>query len=171
MHYSVVKRHCLNFRIITAIVWVSEFLGFLRYNLKNQTGLQMRLSNVLQVHLRGLVRRVRDNEPPHDKTNKMACAPSEDSDQAGHPTSLIRVFAVCLNKYWVLSTQSAKTLIRLGGFYFTVSWKKADREKLSGFQGEVVDPNFLFPYTLNETYNRPPYILATGSTNKTCGQK
>ena len=26
---------------------------------------------------------------PHDKTNKMACAPSEDSDQPGHPHSLI----------------------------------------------------------------------------------
>ena len=34
------------------------------------------------------------NEPPHDKTNKMACAPSEDSDQPGHPSSLVRVFAV-----------------------------------------------------------------------------
>ena len=33
-------------------------------------------------------------EPLHDKTNKMACAPSEDSDQPGHPPSLIRVFAV-----------------------------------------------------------------------------
>ena len=33
-------------------------------------------------------------EPPHDKTNKMACEPSEDSDQPGHPPSLIRVFAV-----------------------------------------------------------------------------
>ena len=30
-------------------------------------------------------------EPPHDKTNKMACAPSEDSDQPGHPPRLIRV--------------------------------------------------------------------------------
>ena len=29
------------------------------------------------------------SEPPHDKTNKMACAPSEDSDQPGHPPSLI----------------------------------------------------------------------------------
>ena len=27
-------------------------------------------------------------------TNKMACAPSEDSDQPGHPPSLIRDFAV-----------------------------------------------------------------------------
>ena len=32
--------------------------------------------------------------PPHDKTNKMTCAPSEDSDQPGHPPSLIRVFVV-----------------------------------------------------------------------------
>ena len=33
-------------------------------------------------------------EPPHDKPNKMACAPSEDSDQPGHPPSLIRVSSV-----------------------------------------------------------------------------
>ena len=31
---------------------------------------------------------------PHDKTNKMAHVPSEDSDQPGHPPSLIGVFAV-----------------------------------------------------------------------------
>ena len=43
------------------------------------------------------------NEPPHDKTNKMACAPSEDSDQPGHPPSLIRVFAVRMKKAGVLS--------------------------------------------------------------------
>ena len=42
-------------------------------------------------------------EPPHDKTNKMACAPSEDSDQHGHPPSLIRVFTFCMKKAWVLS--------------------------------------------------------------------
>ena len=35
------------------------------------------------------------NDPPHDKTNKMICAPSKDSDQPGHLPSLIRVFAVC----------------------------------------------------------------------------
>ena len=28
-------------------------------------------------------------EPPHDKTNKIAYAPSEDSDQPGHPPRLI----------------------------------------------------------------------------------
>ena len=33
-------------------------------------------------------------EPFYDKTNKMAFAPSEDSDQPGHPPSLIKVFAV-----------------------------------------------------------------------------
>ena len=33
--------------------------------------------------------KTRKYEPPHDKTNKMACAPSEDSDQPGHPPSLI----------------------------------------------------------------------------------
>ena len=33
-------------------------------------------------------------DPHRDKINKMACAPSEDSDQPGHPPSLIRVFAV-----------------------------------------------------------------------------
>ena len=42
-------------------------------------------------------------EPLHDKTNKMACAPSEDSDQVGHPPSLIRVFAVHMKKTWALS--------------------------------------------------------------------
>ena len=42
-------------------------------------------------------------EPRHDKTNKMICAPSEDSDQPGHPPSLIRVSAVRLKQNWVLS--------------------------------------------------------------------
>ena len=34
------------------------------------------------------------HEPPHDKTNKMTSAPSEDSDQPGHPPSLISIFTV-----------------------------------------------------------------------------
>ena len=45
----------------------------------------------------------RKNEPPHDKSKKMACAPSEDSDQPGHPPSLIKVSAVRMKKAWVLS--------------------------------------------------------------------
>ena len=31
------------------------------------------------------------------------CAPSEDSDQPGHLSSLIRIFAVCMKKPWFLS--------------------------------------------------------------------
>ena len=33
----------------------------------------------------------------------MACASSEDSDQPGHPPSLIRIFAVRMKKHWDLS--------------------------------------------------------------------
>ena len=33
-------------------------------------------------------------EPAHDKTYKMACASSEESDQPGHSPSLIRAFVV-----------------------------------------------------------------------------
>ena len=40
--------------------------------------------------------------PSHDKTNKMTVS-SEDSDQPGHPPSLIRVFAVCMKIVWFLS--------------------------------------------------------------------
>ena len=58
------------------------------------------------------------NEPPYDKTNKMTCVPSEDSDQPGHPPSLIGVFAVHMKKHWalnyLLSTQWR--LNRLGGW-------------------------------------------------------
>ena len=34
------------------------------------------------------------NESEHNKAHKMTCAPSEDSDQPGHPHGLIRVFVV-----------------------------------------------------------------------------
>ena len=37
------------------------------------------------------------------KPTKMACAPSEDSDQPGHPPSLISVFAIRMKKAWVFS--------------------------------------------------------------------
>ena len=51
------------------------------------------------------------NESVHDKTYKMACAPSEASDQPEHPPSLIRVFAVRMKKAWVLSYQFKKQFI------------------------------------------------------------
>ena len=52
------------------------------------------------------------NEPPH-KTDKMTCTPSDDSDEPGHPPSLIRVFAVRTKELPI--ERLAKTLIRLGG--------------------------------------------------------
>ena len=42
-------------------------------------------------------------EPQHDKTNKLTCAPSKDSGQPGHPSSLIRDFTVLMKKSWVIS--------------------------------------------------------------------
>ena len=50
-------------------------------------------------------------EPQHYKTNKMACGPSEDSDQPGHSPSLIRIFAVRTTQCFFMRT--AKTMIRL----------------------------------------------------------
>ena len=56
-------------------------------------------------------------KPVHDKTNNMTWAPSEDSDQPGHPPSLIRVFTVRRKKPQFLVCQSTqrKSLISLGG--------------------------------------------------------
>ena len=42
-------------------------------------------------------------ELEHDKTNKMTCAPIEDSYHPGRPPILITVFDVCLKQVWVLS--------------------------------------------------------------------
>ena len=55
-------------------------------------------------------------EPVHNKTNKMTCAPSKDSDQPGHPPSLIRVFTVRMKKAWVVSypLSAQRGLIKLG---------------------------------------------------------
>ena len=56
-------------------------------------------------------------EPAHDKTNKMACAPSEDSDQPGHPPSLISLHCALngLLRIQAFFIRTAKSLIRLGG--------------------------------------------------------
>ena len=56
-------------------------------------------------------------EPSHDKTNKITSAPSKDLDQPGHPTSLIRVLAVCSigSQGPKVSTCGQQTLITLGG--------------------------------------------------------
>ena len=53
------------------------------------------------------------NEPPHDKTNKMSYASSQDSDQRGHPPSLIRIFTIRLKKAWIFKSYRLRTQRRL----------------------------------------------------------
>lgn len=55
------------------------------------------------------------NDPRHDTTNKLECAPRKDSDQLQHPPSLIRVFTVRLKGLSYLHSYS-QTPIRMGGF-------------------------------------------------------
>ena len=47
------------------------------------------------------------NEQEHDINDKITCASSVDTDQLGHPPSLIRVFAIRLKKGWVLGHPSS----------------------------------------------------------------
>ena len=59
-----------------------------------QKGDKAVITELLKVHQFPVTAMVSEpNEKAHDKTYKMACEPSEDSDQPGHPPSLIRVFA------------------------------------------------------------------------------
>ena len=70
----------------------------------------------------------KQKEPQHDKIIKMTCAPSEDSYQPGHSSSLIRVFAVRTKTHWVLdypySTQlrPAQADISLRLVHSTFGW-------------------------------------------------
>ena len=61
------------------------------------------------MHLTTLVEKLL--EPQHDKTSRMTCSPSEDSDQPEHPPSLIRVFTVHSmgSQGHKVSTRTAKT--------------------------------------------------------------
>ena len=59
----------------------------------------------------------------------MACAPSEDSDQPGHPPSLTRVFAVRIKKAQVLRSDwadaQADLSLRLSHMPFCWSYHEA----------------------------------------------
>ena len=91
----MVEPHSSNFRVIT-----TNCLGvriFRKFTITKVT-----LFSITLLIVNKLWRYCR-NEPPRDKAKKMACAPSEDSDQTGHPPSLIIVFAVRMKKAWVLS--------------------------------------------------------------------
>ena len=69
-------------------------------------------------------------EPSHDKTNKMACAPSQDSDQPGHPHSLHCPHEESLGPYSAGEEKSP---------YFLFHGETALHKALK-FQGET--PNF-----------------------------
>ena len=60
---------------------------------------------------------LRKNCSSRDKTNKIICVPSIDSDQPGHPLSLISVHCALKGKLKTKAffTWTAKTLITLGG--------------------------------------------------------
>ena len=60
---------------LVSALYLSQIIGVLKFKARHNRGVAQKL-----------------NEPPHDKTNKMACAPSKDSDQP-----------VRMKKAWVLS--------------------------------------------------------------------
>ena len=67
------------------LAWLNDFiLGSMR-NVKNV------MKRICAAYVDSRKKRF---EPLHNKTNKMTFMPSKDSDQPGHPPSLIRVFAV-----------------------------------------------------------------------------
>ena len=58
---------------------------------------------MINIERAGTGQHKRSNEPHREISNEMVCAPSKDSDQPGHPPSLIRVFTVRLKIDRILS--------------------------------------------------------------------
>ena len=87
-----------------------RYLGLekISYNANEWILTQKSLSDIVESALIMLWREKEQqitNEPRHDKTDKMSVRPpSEDTDQPGHPPSLIRVFAVRMKNAWSLAT-------------------------------------------------------------------
>ena len=81
-------------RLIWVFAGARQFVGFVMRWLKYECPKQIK-------YFRNCTSTT--HEPHHDKTNNMACAPSEDSDQPGHPPSVNRVFAVRMKKALVLN--------------------------------------------------------------------
>ena len=73
------------------------------------------------------------SEPPHDKTNKMTFAVSEDSDQPGHPPSLIRVFTVYIEKYSIFLNADSEDSDQTGWMPRLISVFAGCTEHLLGF--------------------------------------
>ena len=77
----------------------------------------VKLASIIDPRYRAWVVVSSEFELPHGKTNKMVFVPSNDSEQPGHPPSLIGVFTVGMKKHWILSypLSAQRRLIRLGG--------------------------------------------------------
>ena len=77
----------------------------------NTVGTLLSSTNYIQIKTYGHIKDCRSNLHHQQKTicaatwqnQQNGCAPNEDSDQLGHPSSLIRVFAVRMKKAWVLN--------------------------------------------------------------------
>ena len=88
-----------NFRIITAISWVSEHLGVLRYftplNVREKK-MKLFWKQILYANIlleRGII-----YEPRHEKTCFLPYANNKGADQPAHPRSLISAFVIhCLD--------------------------------------------------------------------------
>ena len=69
----------------------------------------MPTGHLLSLDSRSIKRSKLPFEPAHDKTNKITCGPSEDSDQSGHSPSLIKFFAVRMKKFGALATHKTRS--------------------------------------------------------------
>ena len=105
-----VPDHCLCFYFSCdeAHIWTTAMIDTSRQHFRPRSECRPRLdcsyTGCHSIHvLEALLYDKTPFVPPHDKTNKMACAPSEDSDQPGHLPSLIWVFGVHMKKPWTFS--------------------------------------------------------------------
>ena len=124
MHYSTVKAPYSNFRMITAIFRVSEYLGILRYarltRFRDWSFVSLTLVNDCLIDVSRCMTKPTKWTVRPAKTQIRPVwseSPSEHSDQTGHLPSLIRVFAVRMKKHWALNYQLSTQwrLIRLDG--------------------------------------------------------
>ena len=114
---SISRNSALNLNNKTPEIVITYFRGFQGFIAYGCHGYIVIVDpNTLQVRV--------SYELPHDKTNKMTGVPSEDSDQPGHPPSLIRVFAVHMKKLGSIAahTQVILLVLSCGGSYNTCNW-------------------------------------------------
>ena len=110
--------------VINNTDWIHFELVKINIKIKNQCILMKKVLWEIIINLLSFIMRAlqKNNSRCHVKwaaswqNQQCGCAPSEDSDQPGHPPSLIGVFTVRMRKAWVLSypLSAQRRLIRLG---------------------------------------------------------